>query len=147
MEKRDKHEIKRKIYKIVAVILMVPILSLIAVIPAILSASSTNTPFNAAIGILIGVGIHLLLVLIFLSGSRPNRPKRRINREIYIFWALGMIFLGFIMLDGVFAFLDDVLYVSIGLIVCAVCDFAAALVFITALFLLKPEKKNKAKGK
>lgn len=143
----DKHEIQRKIYRIVAIILMVSILSLIAVIPVILSASSSNNPLNSAIGILVGVGIHLLLVLIFLRGSRPNRPKRRINREIHLFWALGMIFLGFIMLDGVFAFLDDVLYVTIGMIVCAICDFAAALVFITALFLLKPEKKKKAEGK
>ena len=146
MEKLDKHEIQRKIYKTVAVILMLSILALIAVIPAILSASTTNTPFTSAIGTLVGVGIHLLLALIFLRGGRPDRPKRRINREIHLFWALGMIFLGFIILDGVFAFMGDVLFVTIGMIVCAVCDFAAALVFITALFLLKPEKKKKAKG-
>jgi hypothetical protein len=30
------------------------------------------------------------------------------------------------------------------MIVCAVCDFASALVFITALFVLKPEKKKKS---
>jgi len=138
----DKHEIQRRIYRIVAVILMVSILSLIAVIPGILQASSTATPLNAVIGALVGIGIHLLMVMIFLRGARANRPERRIVRGVHFFWALGMIFLGFIMLDGAFAFLDDVLYVSICMIVCSVCDFAAALVFIAALFLLKPEKKK-----
>lgn len=138
----DKHEIQRKIYKIVAVLLMVSILSLIAVIPGILQDSSTGTPLRAAIGTLIGIGIHLLLALIFLRGTRSNRPKRRINREIHFFWALGLIFLGFIIMDGAFAFLDDVLYVSIGMFLCVFCDFVAALVFVAALFLLKPEKKK-----
>lgn len=138
----DKLEIQRRTYKIVAVILMVSILALIAVIPGILQASSAETPINAAIGSLIGVGVHLLLVLIFLRGSRSDRPKRRIYRQIHLFWALGMFFLSFIMLDGVMAFLDDVLFVSIGIFVCVVCDFAAAVVFVTALFRLKPEKKK-----
>ena len=129
---------------IVAIILMGSILAMIAVIPGILIGSSTATPLNATIATLVGVGIHLLLVLIFLRNTNPDRPKRRINREIPLFWALGMIFLGFIMLDGVFAFMDDVLYVSICMSLCALCDFAAAVVFIVALFLLKPEKKKKS---
>ena len=134
----DKHDIQRRFYKIVAVILMGSILAMIAVIPGILIGSSTATPLNATIASLVGVGIHLLLVLIFLRNSRPDRPKRRINREIPFFWALGMIFLGVIMLDGVFAFLDDVLYVSICMSLCALCDFAAGVVFVIALFRLKP---------
>jgi dolichol kinase len=136
-----KHEIQRKIYRIVAVILMVSILSLIAVIPGILQDSSTGTRLRAVIGTLIGIGIHLLLVLIFLRATRSNRSERRINREIHLFWALGMIFLGFIMMDGAFAFLDDVLYVSIGMFLVVFCDFVAALVFVTALFLLRKNKK------
>ena len=141
----DKHEIQRRIYTIVAVMLMVSILALIAVIPGILQDRSPGSlPLRAASGALIGIGIHLLLVYIFLRGTRSSRPKRRINREIHLFWALGMIFLGFIIMDGAFAFLDDVLYVAIGMFLCAFCDLAAAVVFVTALFLLKPEKKKKA---
>jgi dolichol kinase len=138
----DKHEIQRKIFTIAATLMMVSVLALIAVFPGILLDTSTETPLNAAIGTLIGMGLHLLLAVIFYRARRSNRPKRRINREIHLFWALGMIFLGFIMMDGAFNYLNQVLYVSIGIFLVVLCDFAAALVFVAALFLLKPEKKK-----
>ncbi len=65
-----------------------------------------------------------------------------IRNEGYILSAVGFFFLGFMMLDGAYAFLDDVLFVSIGMFVCSFCDFAAALVSIIALVLLKSKKKD-----
>ena len=50
--------------------------------------------------------------------------------------------LGLIVMDGAFAFLETALFVSIGMLLCVFCDFAAALVSVIALFLLKQKKNN-----
>ena len=55
---------------------------------------------------------------------------------------MGFFFLGFMMLDGAYAFLDDIRFVSIGMFICAFCDFGAAQVSIFALVLLRTKKKG-----
>jgi hypothetical protein len=137
----DKLEIQRKIFAIIAVFLLLSAVSMIAVIPAILmDKSSSSLPLQAAGGALLGVVLHLFLAYRF--GIRLRRRSSMIRNEGYILSAVGFFFLGFMMLDGAFAFLDDVLFVSIGLFVCSFCDFAAALVSIIALVLLKSKKKD-----
>jgi hypothetical protein len=46
------------------------------------------------------------------------------------------------MLDGAYAFLDDVRFVSIGMFICAFGGFAASLVSILALIFLRIKKKK-----
>ena len=137
----DKIEIQRKFFTRVAVLLLLSAVSLIAVIPAILmDKSATSHPLQAASGALIGAVLHLLLAYWF--GVRQRRRSRIIRNEAYILAAVGFFFLGFMMLDGAFAFLDDALFVSIGMFICAFCDFAAALVSILALIFLRTKKKK-----
>ena len=137
----DKFEMQRKVLTIVAVLLLLSAVSLLAVIPAILLDTSPGSlPLQAASGALIGMVIHLFLAYWF--GIRLRRRTRKINKEVFILSALGLFFLGFMIMDGAFAFLDDLRFVSIGMFICSFCDFAAALVSIAALFLLKQKKKN-----
>ena len=86
--------------------------------------------------------IHLLIFLGFLYGIRFTKRRRKINKEIYIVSGVVVFLLGFVIMDGAFAFLDQVLYVSIGIFLSVVCDFGAALVLVAAIFLLRTKKKN-----
>ena len=137
----DKLEIQRRILAIVAVLMLLSAVSLIAVIPAILKdTSSGSLPLQAAGGALIGMSIHLYLAYWF--GIRLRRLRRKINKEVHILSALGFFFLGFMILDGAYAFLDDIRFVSMGMFICAFFDFAAALVSIFALVFLRTKKKK-----
>jgi peptidoglycan/LPS O-acetylase OafA/YrhL len=137
----DKYEMQRRIFTIVAVLMLLSVASMIAVIPVILLDTSPGSlPLQAASGALIGMGIHLYLAYWF--GIRLRRRRRKINKEVYILSALGLFFLGFMIMDGAFAFLDDLLFVSIGMFICVFGDFAAALVSIFALIFLKTKTKS-----
>jgi len=137
----DKYEIQRKFFTRVAVLLLLSAVSLIAVIPAILMDKSPGSlPIQAASGALIGAVLHLFLA--YLYGIRLRRGSRIIRNEAYILAAVGFFFLGVMMLDGANAFLDDVRFVSIVLYICAFCDFAASLVSIFTLVLLRIKKKK-----
>jgi hypothetical protein len=134
-------EIQRKVFAIVAVLMLLSAVSMIAVIPAILMDTSPGSlPLQAASGALIGVVLHSFLAYWF--GIRLRRRSSMIRNEGYILSAVGFFFLGFAMLDGAYAFLDDVRFVSIGMFICAFGGFAASLVSIIALVLLKSKKKD-----
>ena len=137
----DKLEIQRKVFAIIAVLMLLSVVSMIAVIPAILMDRSPGSlPLQAAGGALLGVVLHLYLAYWF--GIRLRRRSSNIRREVYILSAVGFFFLGFMMLDGAYAFLDDARFVSIGMFICAFGGFAASLVSILALIFLRPKKKN-----
>ncbi len=139
----DKFRIQRKFFTIVAVLVLLSVLSLIAIIPGILQDTSPgSTPKEGAIGTLVVMGIHLLILFGFLHGIRLTKRRRHINKTINIASTIVLFFLGLIIMDGAFAFLDDVLFASIGMFVCSFCDFAAALVSIIALVLVKSKKKD-----
>ena len=137
----DKYEIQRRIFTIVAAGMLLSVVSLIAVIPAILmDTSSGSLPLQAASGALIGVVLHLFLAYWF--GIRLRKRSSKVRNEVYILMAVGFFFLGFMMLDGAYAFLDDVRFVSIGMFICAFGDFAASLVSVFALIFLRSKKKK-----
>ncbi len=137
----DKFEIQKKVFAIVAVLMLLSVLSLIAVIPAILQDRSPGSlPLQAASGALIGMGIQMYLAYRF--GIRLRRCSIMIRNEVYMLSAVGLFFLGFMIMDGAFAFLDDIRFVSIGIFACSFCDYVAALVFIFALVLLRTKKKD-----
>lgn len=137
----ERIEIQMKVLSIIAILLLLSGLSQIVVLPAILLDNSPDSvPMQAAGGTLIGIGIHLFLAYLF--GMRLRKRRTMFRNEVYILSAVGLFFLGFMILDGAFAFRDDVPFVSIGFFLCSFFDFAAALVFVTALFLLKNKKKN-----
>ena len=137
----DKLENQRKVFAIVAVLMLLSVVSMIAVIPAILMDKSPGSlPIQAAIGALLGVVLHLFLAYWF--GIRLRRRSSMIRNEGYILAAVGFFFLGFMMLDGAYAFLEESRFVFVMMFICAFIDFAATLVSIIALVLLKSKKKN-----
>ena len=136
----DTFEKQRKIFSIQALLMLLSVLSMAAVIPAILMDTSPGSlPIQAASGAFLGMGIHLFLAYWF--GIRLRRRKSKIRNEVLIFSAIGLFFLGFMILDGAYAFQDDVRFVSIGMFICAFGDFGASLVSVAALLILKPKKK------
>ncbi len=139
----DKLENQRKVFAIVGVLMLLSVVSMIAVIPAILmNKSATSLPLQAAGGALLGVVLHLFLAYRF--GIRLRRRSSIIRNEAYILMAVGFFFLGFMMLDGAYAFLDDARFVSIGMFICAFGGFAASLVSIFALIFLRTKKKKQS---
>ena len=137
----NKLEIQRRIFTIIAAGMLLSVVSMIAVIPAILMDTSPGSvPVQAASGALLGVVLHLFIAYWF--GIRLRRRSRIIRYEVYILSAVGFFFLGFMILDGAYAFLDDVRFVSIGMFICAFFDFSAALVSIFALVLVRTKKKE-----
>ena len=137
----DKFEKQRKIFTIVAILVLLSVLSLIAVIPGILLDTSPGSlPVSGAIGTLVVMGLHLFLAYWF--GIRLRRRRAKIKKGLLIASAICLVLLGFLVMDGAFAFLDTVLFVSIGMFLAVFCDFAAVVVSVAALFYLKPKKKN-----
>lgn len=137
----DTFEKQRKIFTIVAILVLLSVLSLIAVIPGILLDTSPGAlPVPGSIGTLVVMGLHLLLA--YWYGIRLGRRRRKVNKGLLIASAFGLVLLGFIVMDGAFAFIDTALFVSIGMFLAVFCDFAAVVVSVAALFLLKSKKKN-----
>ena len=97
-------------------------------------------PIQAASGAFIGMIIHLAL-LAYLYGFRVSKRNRPGKREVGLGPTLALMFLGIMIQDGGFAFLDDILYVSYGMFLVAFCDIVAALVSFTGMILLRPKKK------
>ncbi len=139
----DKFEIQRKVFSIVAVLELLAVLSLIAVIPRLFQeVSPEGIPKAAPIATLVAMGIRLLLVIAVWFGIGVAKREGRINREINIAAAVVLILLGLVLMDGAFAYVDSLLYVSIGMFICVFCDLAAAGVSIAGMIRLKPKKKN-----
>jgi len=136
----DKIEVQRRVLAIIAVLMLLSVVAMIAVIPSILMDKSPGSlPLQAASGALLGVALHLFIAYYF--GIRLRKRSSMIRNEVYILMAVGFFFLGFMILDGAYAFLDDVRFVAIGMFTCAFFDFAAALISILALVFLRTKKK------
>ncbi len=139
----DTFEIQRKTFRIVSVLLLISVLALIAVIPKLIQETYPGgLPKAAAIATSVAMGVRLLILLAILYGIRLTKRKFKINKEINLVTAIVLIFLGLIIMDGAFAYVDSLLFVSIGMFLCAFCDLAAAIVSVTALFLLRTKKKK-----
>ena len=136
----EKAKMQRRFYRVVTGLLLLSILSLVAVLPGILLDKTTGAmPFQAASGAFLGMLIHLAL-LAYLFGYRILKSNRPGNKEISLGPALAFAFLGIIIMDGAFAFLDDVPYVAYGMFVCMFSDVVAALVSFAALIFLRAKR-------
>lgn len=139
----DKYEIQRRIFRINAGLLLLSVLALIAVIPKLIQeTSSEGLPRAAAIATSVGMGIHLLLLVGFLIGIRLARLKRRINREINLVSAIILILLGLVITDGAFAYVDSLLFVSVGMFICVACDLGVGVVSIVGMVRLRKKKQK-----
>jgi hypothetical protein len=141
----DKFETQKRIFTINAVLMLVSVISLCIAIPGILrDIYPGSLPRQAAIATSVGMGFHLIIFIAFVLGIRYARLKRRINREINLAAAIVLFILGFIILDGATASIGHKLIVSIGFFTCVLCDLAAVVISVAALFILKPKKKTQS---
>jgi len=139
----DKFELQKKVFTQVALLELIAVLSLIAVIPRLIQEISPDgIPKAAPIATSVAMGIRLLILIAILFGIRVSRRKGRVNREINLVTGVVLGLLGLVLMDGAFAYADSLLFVSIGMFVCVICDFAAAAVSIAAMFRLKSKKKK-----
>jgi len=139
----DKFEIQRKIFTVDAVLMLLSAVSLAVVIPRLFQEASTDSILKAgAIATSVAMGLRLLILLAFLYGIRLSKRRRHINKEINFAAGFVILILGLVLMDGAFAYLDDLLFVSIGMFVCVFCDFVVALISVAALFILKQKKQN-----
>ena len=137
----DRFEIQRKIFTYVAVLLGISVLSLIVVLPRLIQEISPDgIPKAAPIATAVAAGVRLLILMGILIGLRLTSRKRRINKEINLAVAVVLFLLGFVLMDGAFAYVDSLVFVSAGFFLAVFCDFAAAAVSIVALFLLRKKK-------
>ena len=138
----DKYEIQRRIFRISALLMLLSAVSLIVVIPRLIKEISPGgIPKAAPIATTVAMGVRLLFFLGFLIGIRLTKLKRRINREINIVAAVVIFLLGFVLMDGAFAYADSLVFVSAGMFVSVSCDLAAAVVLIIAFIRLRKKKK------
>lgn len=139
----DTFEKQRKIFSIDAVLMLLAAISLAVVIPRLIQEASTDpTLKGGVIATAVALVLRLLMLLAFLYGIRLTKRRHHINKRKNLDAGIILLILGFIVMDGAFAFLDSLLFVSIGMFVCAFCDFVVTLISGAAFFILKPKKKN-----
>ena len=137
----DKSKIQGITFTIVTVLVILSVLSMIAVIPGMLLDKSPGAmPIQAASGAFVGMLIHLLL-LGWIYGLRLSKRNRPGKREVGLLPTLALLFLGIMIQDGGFAFLEEILYVAYGMFAVAACDILAALVSFTGMIFLRRKKK------
>jgi hypothetical protein len=139
----DKFKVQRKIFSYVAGLLVISVLALIVVLPRLIQeVSPDGIPKAAPIATAVAAGIRLLIFFGILYGISLTKRKRRINNEINLATAIVLFLLGFVLMDGAFAYADSLVFVSVGMFISVFCDFAAAVVSIVALFLLRKRKQK-----
>jgi hypothetical protein len=137
------YELQRKAFSTVTILVLGSVISLIAVIPVLLQETLTGSlPMKASISTSVGAGIHLLLLIGILIGRRLASLNRRVNKGINLVAAIALLILSLFIMDGAFAYLGSLYFVSGGMFLCAGCDFAAAIVSVVAFFRLRPKKKK-----
>jgi len=139
----DKFEKQRKIFTIQGILLLVSAVSMFAVTPAIFQDTSPGAlPGQAGTAALFGAGIHLLLAAGLFIGARLAKLKRRINNEINMVSGIALVIIGFIIMDGAFAFMEELPFVSAGIFLAVFGDLAAGVTSVVALIMLRRRRKK-----
>ena len=146
--------LRRILYIGAGLIILVAALLILLVIPCIiLDKSLTSTPVNAVIGTFLNVILHLLPLYVFREAIIVNKRNGLLKNKNILFIAsgIGLLLLGLMLMDGAIAYMEDGAIVfmghdnmhlaSISMFICAGCDFFAAVIAFTALFLL-PKKTD-----
>ena len=138
----NKAKVQGRIMNTVAGLVLMSAILMIIIIPGVLLDTSDGAgPIGAAIGISVLILLHLAVLLGFLKAIRKNKRGRPAGKGLNIVLGILLVLLGLFNMDGAFAFLDTILFVTILLFTSAFCDIVAALLTFIALFL-KPKKSN-----
>lgn len=115
------------------------LISVVAVILAIVAILPPAIPEMAVIPILIIVIVHLLIIVALLWTIRVDKRGCRINKDLLVAAGVIPIVLSLFILDGAFAYIDepDLSGVGISMLICAGCDFVAGLLALIARYFRK----------
>lgn len=136
--------LRRVLYTGAGLVILVAVLLTFIVIPCVfLDNSAEEKPVAPVIGILLVVILHLLFLLIFRDAIIVNKRNDRLKNLVFIVAGIGLLLLGLVVMDGAFAFIGNIhMYLaSISMFICVGCDFFAAVIAFTALFL-QPKKAD-----
>ena len=135
-------EIQRKILAVVSGLVFLSVLSLIGTLPGIIQATYPGSnPKQAAIAAFVGMILHLVILYGFFTVLKANKRGHPADKGLTIGLGILLLIFGLIIMDGAFASLEHVLFVSILMFVVVIFDFVAALATF-GILLLKPKKKN-----
>lgn len=133
-------EIQRKILITVAGLVLMSIVLMIITIPSILQDTSGGaTPERAATGTAIMMILHMVVLLGSWKAIRANKQGRQADKGLSIGLGILILLFGLVVMDGAFAFLDHLLFVSILFFIIVFCDLLAAITTFAGLFI-KPKK-------
>jgi hypothetical protein len=140
-----KENFLRQILYIAAwLIILVTILFPIATIfYLILDKTGSATPGSGMIGTAVVVVLHLLFWYSFREAIIVNKRHGRFSSVVYIISGVGLLIFGLLILQIAREFLgnNDFFLITITYFLCSSCDFFAATIAFTALFL-QPSKKD-----
>lgn len=136
-------EIQRKVLIAAAGLVLVSIVFMIITIPSVLKDTSAGaTPESAATGIVIMIILHMVVLFGFWKAIRTNKQGCPADKGLNIGLGILILLFGLAVMDGAFAFFDQILFVSILLFISVFCDFVAAITSFSCLFI-KPKNNNK----
>lgn len=134
--------LRQILYIAARLILLVTILFPIATIfYLILDKTGTATPESGIIGTLVFVILHLLIWYAFREAIIVNKRNGRFTPVVYIISGVGLLIFGLMILQIAREFLgyNNFLLITLTFFFCCGCDFFAAIIAFTALFL-QPKK-------
>lgn len=131
--------LRRILYTGAGLVLLVAALLTLLVIPYIILDKSPNAaPGAAAVGTLVTVILHLLILNSIRKAIITHKQNGHLKNVVFIVSGIGLLFLGLFVMDGAIQFLehDNMRLASISMFICVGCDFFAAVLAFTALLLL-----------
>ena len=129
----NKVAVQRKTLIIVSGIVLLSAVLMIVIIPGVLHDTFPGAaPKNAAKAILVAMIFHLLVLFGFLTAFLVNKRGGQVKNGVYISLGIVLLILGLVFTDGAIAFFGhtNILYVSILMFICMLCDLVAAILTI-----------------
>jgi hypothetical protein len=110
----------------------------------ILDKTGNSTPGPATIGTIVIVMVHLLILYSFREALIVNKRNGHLANIVYIVSGIFLLIFGLIFLTMALEFLGGHSYwvSAISFCFCVGCDFLAAIIAFTAIFLQPSKNKN-----
>jgi hypothetical protein len=134
----------RRILNIGAVLVILTIILVpLIIIPFVFTdKTGTATPGPATIATIVIVILHLLILYGFREALIVNKRNGHLNIAVFIVCGIALILFGLIISDAAVEFVGSRNYLlGIVLFFCIGCDFVAAIIAFTSIFLQPAKKK------
>jgi len=133
-------EVQKKFLTTIAGLVFLSVVLMIIIIPSVLQDNSAGArPKSAAIGTVVMMILHLVILYGYFNVIRANKRGRPADKGLNIGLGILLLLFGLVFMDGAFAFLDRKIFISILMFISVFCDFMAALITFATLFI-KPKK-------